>query len=168
MTHGHARRAETSREYRAWLNIKTRCYNERHSSFARYGQRGVYVCARWRDSFVAFLSDMGRKPSRSHSIDRADGHGSYTCGKCSDCIARGAPANCRWSTPTEQARNQRTTVQVTYQGVTRCLPEWAEVLGMSRNALWMRLSRARGMSPADVIARILAQRESNDNSHRAA
>lgn len=95
--HGDARtfRGVTSQEYSSWEAMNQRCSNMNSSAYSYYGGRGIIVCARWRDSFEAFLSDMGRKPSPSHSIDRVDNNGNYE------------PTNCRWADKTEQSINQR-------------------------------------------------------------
>jgi hypothetical protein len=94
--HGHAKRGRFSPEYRTWLAMNERCVNPRHVGFKYYGARGVKVCARWRSSFKHFLADMGRKPTRAHTIDRyPNPDGDYK------------PSNCRWATPAEQRRSQR-------------------------------------------------------------
>lgn len=99
--HGQAatRSRQSTAEYRAWINIKTRCYNPKVVSYKNYGKRGIKVCARWRASFEAFFADMGPKPSPSHTIDRyPDNDGDYK------------PSNCRWATWSEQHRNKRRSI----------------------------------------------------------
>lgn len=83
------------KEYRAWINMKSRCYTPSSTGFENYGGRGITVCDRWRDSFDAFYADMGPRPTAKHSIDRRDVNGSYE------------PGNCRWATMVQQARNTR-------------------------------------------------------------
>ena len=81
-------------EYTIWAGMKDRCYRPRNHKYPRYGGRGISVCDRWRDSFEAFLADMGRRPSRGHSIDRINNDGNYE------------PGNCRWATAIEQVHNR--------------------------------------------------------------
>lgn len=106
-----------------------RCHNPRNPSFANYGGRGIAVCERWRASFEAFLSDMGRRPTPAHSIERVDNDGPYS------------PENCRWATKSEQNRNTRQNVQITIDGVTRCRAEWAAIVGVSPNLIRDRMSK---------------------------
>jgi hypothetical protein len=84
-----------SPEYQAWCGMIARCTNRKDKSWENYGGRGIRVCVRWRKSFAAFFKNMGRRPSRRHSLDRRENDGNYT------------PQNCRWATRSQQNRNQR-------------------------------------------------------------
>ena len=84
-------------EYFVWRAMRHRCFSPTNKWYWLYGANGVTVCERWKNSFLNFLADMGRRPSPKHSIDRfPDPYGNYE------------PGNCRWATTHEQATNRRT------------------------------------------------------------
>jgi hypothetical protein len=116
-------------EYKAWVHIKGRCYNPATKSYARYGGRGITVCGRWRESFEAFLEDMGQRPSSDHSIDRIDNDGNYS------------PENCRWATREEQGANKRNNRYIVARGKRQTVSQWARELGVPVQVLDKRLTR---------------------------
>jgi len=136
-------------EHDTWRSMLSRCYNPNVERYPIYGGRGIRVCSGWRADFAAFLADMGKRPSQAHSIDRKDSDGNYSCGHCSECIASGWTANCRWATVAEQQRNRRNNRRVTIDGVTRCLREWSAIGGRRASVIGARLDA--GWSPEEAV-----------------
>jgi hypothetical protein len=123
-------------EYAIWYFMVLRCTDERAPNWPDYGARGIIVCERWRDSFAAFIADMGGRPSSKHSLDRKDNDGNYE------------PQNCRWATKLEQARNQRRNRRLTWKGETFCLTEWAEKTGVPSQTIWIRIQHGWSVDEA--------------------
>lgn len=91
-THG----LTNSRIYKAWQNMKNRCYNKNVKKFERYGGRGIKVCNEWLNDFEAFYDwAMTNGYNDNLTIDRINNDGNYES------------SNCRWTTKAIQARNTR-------------------------------------------------------------
>ncbi len=105
-----------------------RCYKPGATKYEHYGGRGIEVCERWRNSFEAFIEDMGECPSRKHSIDRIDNEGDYE------------PDNCQWATQTQQGNNTRANHVITFDGKTMTMKQWANKTGIKYSTLAARLN----------------------------
>ena len=79
--------------YNTWRAMLRRCTNSKDKDYPKYGAVGVTVCQEWFD-YKNFVGDMG-EPQGAQTLDRIDPYGNYT------------KDNCRWATPTIQARNTR-------------------------------------------------------------
>ena len=83
-----------SPEFQSWRSMKKRCAGTKEKDRRIYVARGITICPQWVNSFEQFYSDMGPRP-KGTSLDRIDNDKGYF------------PGNCRWATPTQQARNSR-------------------------------------------------------------
>ncbi len=126
-------------EYTCWCRMIRRCTDRENEFYENYGGRGITVCDRWTreaDGWNNFLKDMGPRPSKELSLDRIDNNKGYY------------PNNCRWATRTQQQRNKRNTVKITYNGKTMCVVEWAEEIGVSYKCLMQRLRKGWSITRA--------------------
>jgi hypothetical protein len=92
------RRVRMTKLYNVWASMRSRCFNEKHHAFARYGARGITVCAEWNDfaAFRAWALSSGYAPGLY--LDRENNDEGY------------APDNCRWVTSSVSVRNRSQTV----------------------------------------------------------
>lgn len=112
--------------YKTWAAMKRRCANPSDENFHNYGGRGISVCERWKNSYDAFIEDMGLRPEGT-TIERKDNNGNYE------------PGNCIWATETQQNRNRRTNRWITFDGRTQTLKEWATEFRMTSCLLRLRI-----------------------------
>ena len=116
-----------TRLYKIWVGMRERCERPEHDSYPYYGGRGIRVCDDWRHSFTSFRTWAESAGYRSDkSIDRIDVNGHYE------------PANCRWATDKQQARNRRPNFAIIHQGESDTLNGWARRLGIGYTTLVKR------------------------------
>lgn len=129
--HGMAANNKISPELKCWYKIRERCYSTKDPAYERYGMRGILMSDEWYNSAEQFLLDMGKKPSKNHSIDRIDNSKGYS------------KENCRWSTYKEQANNTRKNVWITFEGKTYTQSKWAEILNIDSSYIIYYFKRGK-------------------------
>lgn len=123
-------------EYTAWQDMKARCNNP---FFVHYHGKGITVCDRWKNSFEDFLADVGKKPSKTHSIGRKDNDGNY------------CPSNAGWETVYQQSNNTSRNRRFEFNGETLNIQQWATKTGMKHKTLSGRLDRGWTIEQALTI-----------------
>lgn len=113
--------------YKAWVSMRTRCFNRNCRHYPRYGGRGIGVCLRW-SRFENFLEDMGIRPD-GLSLDRIDVNGHYE------------PPNCRWADAKVQANNRRNNLRVKLGGRVTGIAEFALACGLTESGARKRIYR---------------------------
>ena len=120
--------------YSAWNGMIQRCYSTKSHKYYAYGARGITVCEEWRNSYDAFYKwAIENGYEIGLWIERIDNNGNY------------CPENCKWATRKEQMRNTRRNRFIEYNGETRTLSEWCEILSLPYGTMNSRINR--GYSP---------------------
>ena len=125
-THGEGRKGKATDEYKVWAGMMRRCYNKNEKCYERYGGRGISVDESWHD-YKNFIRDMGRRPSKDHSIDRLKNELGYS------------KDNCAWRSRKEQCNNRSNNRWVTINGETKTVSQWAESVGIDPRCIFNRL-----------------------------
>ena len=142
-THGEG---NDSPEFRAWCKMIQRCTDTNSKDFEGYGGRGITVHESFRGptGYIAFLSEVGRKPSKAHSLDRIINSANYE------------PGNIRWASARTQANNTRRNKRLTYGGESLTYSQWGRKLGFRDGVISRRIMR--GWSVEDSINTPVGQR----------
>lgn len=149
--HGYKHGASNDREHVVWMSMIGRCYNIKDGDYLRYGGRGITVCDRWRNSFLEFISDIGKRPSAKHSLDRINNDGNYE------------PGNVRWATRLEQARNTSLTRFLVIDDVRRPLKEWSEISGINSSTIRRRIRDGWSVKSAVFKNLLKVKRRKNES-----
>lgn len=116
--------------YRSWIGMRNRCYYKKHNRFQYYGGKGIQVCKEWKDSFITFYKwGIANGWSSGTSVDRIDNEKDYS------------PDNCKFSNVSEQNRNRTSNINLTIDGVTKIIIEWAEMTGVNYGTIRGRLKK---------------------------
>ncbi|MDR5851711.1 hypothetical protein QCE79_30995 [Caballeronia sp. LZ003] len=146
--------------WKSWVDMRARCYSKSNKAFRDYGGRGITVCDEWKESFSAFLRDMGERPD-GLTLERIDVNGRYD------------KTNCKWADRVEQARNKRDNRVITFGGERRTLAEWSEITGIPHYVISARidsfwsLEQALTQRPRLGFRRTTAQRASDESAFYA-
>lgn len=125
-THGMSK----SRLYREWAGMIARCTNKKLRSYKHYGAKGINVCGEWKNSFVSFYKWATQNGyANDLTIERKDFCGDY------------CPENCSWIPKSEQGRNTRKNIVITYNGKTQILDDWCKELGLDYKRTHNRLKK---------------------------
>lgn len=139
--------SSTSKLYRRWWSMISRCVYPSAREYENYGGRGITVCYEWSNKnpqgFENFCIWMF-----AHGYDESLPHGAQTLDRINNDEGY-SPENCRLISNKEQQLNKRVNVRITYKGETLCASEWAEKTGMSASGIAGRLYK--GMSPEEIF-----------------
>ena len=122
-----------TRLYNVWCSMRGRCNNPNDAAYKDYGARGIKVCDEWNKDFMAFYDwamSNGYNPNAPKgecTLDRRNNNLGYS------------PENCRWITMKEQCNNRRSNRNLTYNGETHNITEWADIYGINAATLKGRL-----------------------------
>lgn len=126
-THG----LSNTRLHSIWQSMKSRC-SCKGGSYKNYGGRGIFVCEEWKNSFENFYNwAINNGYKNNLYLERKNNDGNY------------CPENCCWITYKEQQRNKRNNHYLTYNGETKPMSEWAEILNINYGTLSYRINIAK-------------------------
>ncbi len=124
----------TTRFYRIYKSASERCNNVSNKDYSRYGNRGIKIgwatFEMFRDEmFESYKKHIEKYGEGNTTLDRINNNKGYS------------KENCRWATKKQQANNRRSNRFITYNGETKTVSEWADIIGVSRHTVKTRIFR---------------------------
>ena len=135
ITHG----GSNTRLYKIWQRMKMACYTKSFYLYKDIGAKGIKVYDEWLDfeKFREYALEHGYKEELT--INRIDNDKDYE------------PGNIEFIEIDKKRHNMtKHNRMITYKGVTKSLSEWADDIGITRQALSGRLER-HGYNNLDVV-----------------
>jgi hypothetical protein len=135
--HKDSIKGHRKRLYSIWVNIKQRCFNQKATSYPRYGGKGITMCEEWENDYRNFKAwALCNGYDDDLTIDRIDNKGNYE------------PLNCRWVTCKDQSRNTSRNKLFEHNGKVLCLSEWCELLNLNYGTILHRVRRGKTFQEA--------------------
>ena len=126
-----------TRIYNIWRSMKKRCYLKTHHAYKYYGGRGITICEEWKNDFMSFYNwSIANGYKENLTLDRIDVNGNYE------------PNNCRWVGWEVQQNNRRDNIHIKYNGETKTIYEWSEILNIKYCTLWWRIKNGWSIEEA--------------------
>lgn len=113
--------------YNIWHSMRLRCLTPGYRDYKYYGGRGITICEAWGtyEGFREWAIANGFR--KAVALDRVDPDGNY------------CPNNCRWTSRNDYQLNTRRVLKLTVAGITKPLPVWARLKGLSSDLIRTRL-----------------------------
>jgi hypothetical protein len=127
--HGDNQHQICTRLYRIWANMLNRCSKPSATCYNDYGGRGIRVCDEWKNYILFRKWALSSGYADNLTIDRMNNDGNYE------------PSNCRWATKLEQASNKRNNRNITFNGTTQTLTQWANEYNINKYTLLSRIDK---------------------------
>jgi hypothetical protein len=138
--------------YKRWWGMKRRCYDKNYKGYITHGGRGITICEKWNNDYLSFREwSLNNRYKEELTLDRKDNDGNYE------------PNNCRWVNLTEQNRNRRNVVTITFRGKTLPLIVWCEMLGFNYNTDRHFLHKHSKVDLVNKWLKITSEKESLKN-----
>ena len=138
-THGYSR----TPLYVRWTGIKQRCLNENHTSYDRYGGRGITICEEWLD-YAVFKEWAERNSFEPElELDRIDNNKGYE------------PDNCRWVSKKVNSQNRDSAVMLGRDKLTTTIKKLSKENNLSYTCLMSRYYRHKEKGLEQTIENIL-------------
>lgn len=96
----------------------------------------------WRQDFEVFFRDVGQRPTTRHTIERKDNDKGYE------------PGNVIWATYSEQGKNKRNNVRITFKGRTQILEDWAKETKLNSKTIVYRLKQGWSVEKALTVPKL--------------